>query len=198
MVRQRFKLLSILLILLIIGTFSYACKHASASVGTRIEIGWVWYDGELGTRTKKKLEGKLSSLGLFYPIPFVPSVHLGLNYSALNINKEVFITPPADASLETLGAEINFLYSVTSVLDFVFKVKQSLKSTGSYRFESPAEVVQFRATGSRVVIGAKYLLVPISKMIFGLAASREVFTEEGAQQQEFSSRSLHIGFELLF
>ncbi|NRA47198.1 MAG: hypothetical protein HRU09_19790, partial [Oligoflexales bacterium] len=121
-----------------------------------------------------------------------------LNYSALAISKEVFISPPADARLEILGAEINLLYSFTSVFDFVFKAKHTLLSNGSYRYESPAEVVKLKAKGNRIVLGVKYLLVPISKLVSGVATSREVFSEEGAQDQTLSSRSFHVGFELLF
>ena len=173
-------------------------QQAAAQLGTRVEIGWVWYNSELGQKSKKNLEGKVSSFGFFYPLPIMPSIHLGLNYSALNISKDVFAVPPADARLETLGAEINFLYSLTPVLDFVFKAKQSLKSAGSYRYESPAEVVQLRAKGNCLVLGVKYMLVPISKLVFGVATSRDVFTVEGAKEQSLSSRSLHVGFELLF
>ena len=123
---QQRSILPQILLALITSMLLYPSQHAMAEVGTRVEIGWVWYDGILGNRSDKKLEGKLSTLGVFYPIPLVPSVHLGLNYSALNISKEVFITPPADARLEILGAEINFLYSVSSVLlvsrEFLFEI----------------------------------------------------------------------------
>lgn len=178
--------------------YCYYNKHAFAKLGTQFEIGRVWYDQQLGNRSDRKLEGSLSTLGIFYPIPFDLAVDIGLNYSLLTISKEVFIIPPADARLETLGAEINLLYPFSPVLDFVLKLRQSIRSNGSYRYEDPAELVQIRSSGNQLMIGTKYLLVPVSKLVFGLAMGREVFKEEGAEDQKLSSRSLHFGFELLF
>ncbi|NRA46460.1 MAG: hypothetical protein HRU09_16035 [Oligoflexales bacterium] len=65
----------------IAGVLFGAQARALAKIGTRVELGWVWYDQELGSGSKKNLEGKISSLGLFYPVPFAPSVHLGLGNS---------------------------------------------------------------------------------------------------------------------
>ena len=170
-----------------------------AGLGTHFELGMVWYDCKLDSRSKDKLKGSVSNLGGGYTIPYVPSLSLGLNYSIIEIDAGVFVVPPADAKLEILGAEINFLYPLSTVLDFFLKVEQSIKSKGSLRYEAPAELVELSISRSQLEVGIKYRIVPISKLLLGLAAARGSFGErDGAGLQGFNSRSIVAGFEFLY